>query len=275
VKRILLIATIVAIAGAPARAVQAQVVTDQNARETRDHLRDILSQYPPSLAQVLQLDPSLLTKDDYLTPYPALASYLKQHAEIAHNPTFFLGGFRFASAVANLDGQSPRAQAIREMKDALFFVMVLVGFVSAVGGIVYLVRAFIDHRKWLQAVKIQTDAHTKIVDRMSSNEDLLAYLQSPTGQRLMTLTPALTAPDFRGAAAPVSRILWSLQTGIVMAIGGAGLWIANGRLIEEVAQPLYVVAMLAIAVGIGFIVSAAASFVLSRQLGLIPDSSHA
>jgi len=29
--------------------------------------------------------------------------------------------------------------------------------------------------------KIQTDAHTKIVDRLSSNEDLLAYMQSTTG----------------------------------------------------------------------------------------------
>jgi hypothetical protein len=273
VKRILLIAVISTLVGGPGRTAQAQVVTDQNARETRDHLRDILGQYPPSLAQVLQLDPTLLTRDDYLAPYPALATYLKQHTEIAHNPAFFLGGFRFVNNATSLD---TRAQAIREMKDALSFVVILIGFVSAVGGVVYLVRAFIDHRKWLQAIKIQTDAHTKIVDRMSSNEDLLAYLQSPTGQRLMTLTPALNARDFRGTGAPVSRILWSLQTGIVMAIGGAGLWMANGRLIEEVAQPLYVIAMLAIAVGIGFIVSAGASFLLSRQLGLIAvDSTHA
>jgi hypothetical protein len=274
VKRILLIGIMLTIVGGPARTAGAQAVTDQNARETRDRLRDILLQYPPSLTQVLQLDPSLLTKDDYLAPYPALTSYLKQHAEVAHNPAFFLGGFRFALNGTPLD---TRAQAIREMKDALSFVMILIGFVTAVGGVVYLVRAFIDHRKWLHAIKIQTDAHTKIVDRMSSNEDLLAYLQSPTGQRLMTLTPALSAHDFRGANAPVSRILWSLQTGIVMAIGGAGLWMANGRLIEEVAQPLYVIAMLAIAVGVGFIVSAAASFVLSRQLGLITaaDSPHA
>ena len=40
------------------------------------------------------------------------------------------------------------------------------------------------------------------------------------------------------------------------------------------ASLLYVVAMLAIAVGIGFIVSAGASFALSRHLGLIAEPRH-
>ena len=79
-----------------------------------------------------------------------------------------------------------------------------------------------------------------------------------------------------GALAPISRILWSLQTGIVVAVGGVGLLISNGRLIEELAQPLYLVATLAIAVGIGFVISAVAAFALSRHLGLLQaDSTHA
>src|SRR5207248_9705872 len=70
--------------------------------------------------------------------------------------------------------------------------------------------------------------------------------------------------------------LWSLQTGIVVAVGGVGLLISNGRLIEELAQPLYLVATLAIAVGIGFVISAVAAFALSRHLGLLQaDSTHA
>jgi len=38
----------------------------------RERLRQILEQYPPSVSQVLRLDPSLLTKADYLAPYPTL-----------------------------------------------------------------------------------------------------------------------------------------------------------------------------------------------------------
>src|SRR5881628_54726 len=75
----------------PSTPPAATVVTDQNARETRDRLRDILGQYPPSLALVLQLDPTLLARQDYLAPYPTLASYLAQHPEVAHNPAYFLG----------------------------------------------------------------------------------------------------------------------------------------------------------------------------------------
>src|SRR5262245_8615593 len=63
---------------------------DQNARLTRDQLHRYLSQYPPSLEKVLQLDPSLVQNPEYLAPYPALAQFLSQHPEISHNPSYFL-----------------------------------------------------------------------------------------------------------------------------------------------------------------------------------------
>src|SRR5579864_5144007 len=71
----------------PAPAAQAPAVVpspasgalDENARDTRDRMRQILDQYPPSLGQVLRLDPSLLTRTDYLAPYPTLANFLAAH----------------------------------------------------------------------------------------------------------------------------------------------------------------------------------------------------
>src|SRR5881397_1612494 len=70
--------------------------TSENARDTRDRLRELLDEYPPSVGQVLRLDPSLLTRSDYLSTYPKLAGFLAQHPEVAHNPVFFLGdsGYR-------------------------------------------------------------------------------------------------------------------------------------------------------------------------------------
>ena len=67
-------------------------VDERNAQETKERLREIFQQYPPSVAQVLRLDPSLLTRPDYLAPYPTLAAFLSQHPEVAHNPVFFVGG---------------------------------------------------------------------------------------------------------------------------------------------------------------------------------------
>src|SRR3989442_12708349 len=67
---------------------------DENARETRDRLRELLDQYPPSLAQVLRLDPSLVSRADYVPPYPRLPAFLAQHPQGAPNPGFFLGDAR-------------------------------------------------------------------------------------------------------------------------------------------------------------------------------------
>src|SRR5262245_47504023 len=83
-----------AAAARPAEAPRAAAPLDErNAGETKERLREIFQQYPPSVAQVLRIDPSLLTKPDYLAPYPTLANFLAQHPEVAHNPVFFLGTY--------------------------------------------------------------------------------------------------------------------------------------------------------------------------------------
>ena len=62
---------------------------NRDARETRDRLNDIFNQYPPSVREVLRIDPTLLYRPDYLATYPVLAAFLEQHPEIAHNPGIF------------------------------------------------------------------------------------------------------------------------------------------------------------------------------------------
>src|SRR3954470_22038229 len=62
-----------------------------NARNIEEQLRRIMDAYPPSLRVVLQNDPALLQRDDYVAPYPALALFLQQHPEVVRNPSFFLG----------------------------------------------------------------------------------------------------------------------------------------------------------------------------------------
>src|SRR4051812_31594463 len=61
---------------------------DRGARETRDWFRKVLEQYPPSVREVLRIDTSLLSRPDYLATYPALAQFLEQHPEVAHNPAY-------------------------------------------------------------------------------------------------------------------------------------------------------------------------------------------
>jgi hypothetical protein len=258
-----------------APAAPAPPVDEQTARDTRDRLHQILEQYPPSVGQVLRLDPSLLTKQDYLAPYPSLALYLGQHPEVAHNPVFFLGGAGGPGQQYYSDNRTSAMRAVESVLEGLEF---LIGFMTGVLTLAWLARAAIEHRRWLRATKIQVDAHTKIVDRLSSNEDLLTYMQSPTGQQFLTASlgvPAAAAAPL-AVGAPFNRILWSVQVGIVVAAAGLGLWLAKNGVIEEVAQPLQVISILAIALGLGFVASAFASYALSRQLGLVqPQQPHA
>ena len=63
--------------------------TGVSAEETRRDLEELLKQYPPSLPRVLRLDPTLLSSEEYLKPYPALAAFLAQRPEVMHNPGYF------------------------------------------------------------------------------------------------------------------------------------------------------------------------------------------
>jgi hypothetical protein len=248
-------------------------VDERDARETRERLREVLNQYPPSVAQVLRLDPSLLSKPDYMASYPTLATFVAQHPQVVHNPAFFIGDPRFE---AQETGRGAALRVVENVFDGAMFLIGVVSFFTLVG---WLGRALIDYRTWQRASKIQADAHAKLVDRLTSNEDLLAYLQSPAGQRA---TMSATRPGLdiamRAVGAPVNRILWSVQAGVVLAAGGLGLWFAKGSVIEEAAQALNVVAVLAVALGVGFVASALVAYGLSRQLGLLesePRSTHA
>src|SRR5262249_32929243 len=79
----------------PAQAAAPQLQDNPNAPETRQRLQELFRLYPPSVFEVLRVDPSLLTSADYLAPYPALAAFLQQHPEIARTPSYYIGEFRY------------------------------------------------------------------------------------------------------------------------------------------------------------------------------------
>ena len=233
-----------------------------DAQQTREELRQVLRGYPPSVGQVLRLDPSLAAREDYLTPYPALAAFLGQHPEVAHNPAFFFGQTQFDQPFTS------KEQAMRTFETVLGGVGVFLFFTTALGVVTFIARSLIEHRRWLRATKLHSDAHTKVFDRLSSNEDLLAYIQSPAGRQFLEPTPSLLDGS-RAISAPIGRILWSVQAGVVLAVVGVGVWLVRNSLIEELAGPMSAVAVLAISLGLGFALSALVAYLLSHRLGLL------
>jgi hypothetical protein len=248
----------------PPEVRRSAVEDERNAHETRQRLEVLFQQYPPTLREVLRLDPSLLTNNDYLATYPGLQAFLAQHPEVAHNPGFFIGSVR-------LDDW-PRSEKGMELELWAATMAGVAGFTAAliiIGVLGWLVRTLIDYRRWLRLSKIQTEVHTKLLDRFTANEDLLAYAQTNAGRRFLESAPIPVETGPRSFSAPVGRILWSVQAGVVLAIAGGGLCYVSGRAIEEVREPLFVIGALAVALGVGFVVSAIVAFFLTRQLGLL------
>jgi len=245
---------------APARAVVA--VEQPDANRTKDEFRQLLEHYPPTLRNVLQLDPTLLSNQSYLAPYPALVSFLNAHPEILSNPPYYVG-------------EPPRtpedraSKALDLWRDVFQAVAVFSGFALAIGLLVWLIRTLVDYRRWNRLAKVQTDVHTKILDRFTSNEDMLAYIQSPAGSKFLESSPIKLDAAPKSISAPLGRILWSLQGGLVLLAGGLGLQVVGGRVPNEAALPLRSLGVLAIALGIGFAASAIISYGISQRLGLI------
>ena len=72
----------------PAAAEQAAPGPDDvDADQAREQLEHLLQRYPPGVARVLKLDPSLMTNESYLASYPGLAEFIARHPGVVHNPS--------------------------------------------------------------------------------------------------------------------------------------------------------------------------------------------
>jgi hypothetical protein len=234
-----------------------------DARQTREQLMRLLRQHPPAVGEVLQRDPSLLTRGDYLAPYPVLWAFLQKHPEIARNPSFFLGNFEYYEP-------RPQDRSLEMFQMILAGTGVAAGVSAMLGVFIWLVRSIIDHRRWLRLSRVQAEVHTKLLDRLTTNEDLLTYIQSPAGRRFLESAPIPLDQEPRVASAPVSRIIWSLQAGLVLAALGSGFWFVQQNVSPEAAEGFFIIGVLAVSLGVGFTASAVMAYVVSARLGLVP-----
>jgi hypothetical protein len=256
---------------APAPTPQ-QVAIAQDARETREEFEGLLRRLPPSVGRVLRLDPSLMRNPAYLQPYPALATFLQQHPDVLNNPSYYLENVQMQLWYPP-EPRDPRSDAISMWRNVIQDITMVFVFLIVASGLLWIIRSVLEYRRWLRTSRVQTEVHTKLLDRFTANEDLLAYIQTPVGRRFLESAPIPVEAPARPVGAPYTRILWSLQAGLVLAAAGFGFLFVSGRVIDEVAQVFFAVGVLALAVGVGFVVSAAASLLLSQRLGLLDAGS--
>jgi hypothetical protein len=253
---------------APRQTVQASV---QNAAETRRDFYEILDQYPPALGRVLRLDPTLMTNEAYLSSYPAIASFVAQYPDVPRNPGYYLE--RYEGNYSYNIPQDPRQASLRMWEDALSFLGAFAVFIAVVIALFSIVKYVVEYRRWARISKVNAEVHNKILDRFGSNEELLAYVDSPAGRRFLEATPITpSGPPARSVGAPYGRMLLSVQVGVILVALAIGFVIIAGRAIDEVQPVLTSIAVLAFCLGLGSILSAGASYMISRKLGLLSET---
>jgi ABC-type multidrug transport system fused ATPase/permease subunit len=235
--------------------------SERQAQEARQQLRAVMRQYPPSVWQVLQLDHTLLSRPDYLAPYPTLRAFLAQHPEITRNPEYYFGQY-----------EEVEAPSVAGEVRAIMWGFSVVAIVATVLGVLaWIIRQLIDYRRWQRAAAVQKEMQSKLMDRLTSSQELLAYLESPAGRRVLDVGVApMDAPAPQRVAAPVNRILWAVQVGVVLIV--VGLAVAGffpGASDSDAVRAFRFLGSVVAALGAGFVLSALVSWMLSIRLGLM------
>lgn len=108
----------------------------------------------------------------------------------------------------------------------------------------------------------QAELHSKLLDKLGSSQDLLAYLDSSAGQHMLRA--------IGDQADPAGRVLNAMHIGVVLLMLGIGFLTCEGSLPgAESTGAFMTFGILSIALGAGFLIASALSFVLTRAWGLM------
>jgi hypothetical protein len=259
--------------------VAATPLTDDELATIREQLIALL-RTTPTLVHVLETDPSLLADQDYVARNnPQLAQFLTQHPEVSRNPDFYLFADLRGQHGRNVEGlrrrvngnEPPSDQQMRREYEG--DVMGSLAFVGVVGSLLWLIRIFLENRRWSRLFRLQSEVHSKLIDRFSNNQEILQYMETEPGKRFLEAAPIpIEYEPTQRLPGGLARILAPLQIGIVLALLGIGLLILE-RNLPDIADPLLVFGMVALMPGLGFIISAIVTWRISARLGLMPQPS--
>jgi hypothetical protein len=254
-------------------------VSDRELASTQGELIKLL-RLSPTLTTVVAHDPSLLSNQEYVSRNnPQLAQFLTAHPEIARNPDFYL------FTHVNHDDGSPDQALERAVWpefsqphhadpiDVIGPFLALLAFACFLGALVWIIRQIMENRRWNKMFKLQSDVHGRLIDKFSTSQELAAYMGTEAGRRFLEAAPisAGLEPEQR-VPNVVARVLTPLQIGIVLVLLGAGLFLLRHASVET-RLPMLIFGTVVLMPGIGFIISAAVTWVLAGRLGLMPDSS--
>ena len=145
------------------------------------------------------------------------------------------------------------------MQDLLPMIMLPV-MTIAFAWIISLIIAAFRHRASLRA---QSDFHNRLVDKFSSAEVFTNYLKSEAGRDFFEKLGS-------EPVTPLTRILGSIQRGVILTLLGFGFFVINNIIgTEDSRSIMLILATTLTTVGIGFLISSAISYRLAKSWGII------
>ncbi len=266
----------------PPAAPPAPVLNDKDVASTQAEVIRLLK-LSPTLTTVVSHDPTLLANQEYVTRNnPQLAAFLTAHPEVARNPEYYL-----FSHLAHEPGEPdevleravwPDLYRVRNDSEGSWNAFTrdlspLLAFFGFLVALTWMVRVFVENRRWSRVFKLQSEVHGRLIDKFSTNQELAAYMETDAGRRFLEAAPiAVNLENGQRVPNAVARVLTPLQIGVVMVLLGAGL-LALRHASPDMDVPMLVFGMVVLMPGIGFILSAGLTWLLAARLGLMPPAT--
>lgn len=144
-------------------------------------------------------------------------------------------------------------------------IIIIPAFFVMVGYVVWVTVTAWQRR---QRLKLVTDFNSRLLERLGTVKDFSEFVQTPAGARFLqdlSSEPVTTGPK--------ERILRASQVGVVLICLGIGLLLVSffwSPFAPQTGQNAFaVLGMIALSLGVGFAVSAFASYRLAGMLGLL------
>ena len=137
-------------------------------------------------------------------------------------------------------------------------VIVMPLFFLAIG---WTVKIVLNHRRVLKLSALQAEMQEKTMEKLGGEGEVLEFLRSDLGFKFTDVAPA-------ERKYPYAKILGSIQIGIVLLLAGPALLLLRGS-VAGAFEAFSFLGVLGIALGVGFLLSSAISWRLSKSWGLV------
>lgn len=134
---------------------------------------------------------------------------------------------------------------------------------TLIGFVIWIIFSSIRRYK---TAKLQAELQTKLLEKLGSGQELIAYVQSDTGKQFLE---SLNMEQ----RTPYGRILGAAQVSVILVLLSFAFLFLRSR-VSGAEEGFLVFGAITLCLGLGFGLSAALSYYMSKSFGLLADSAE-